>query len=174
MGQTEQKIDVVGVARQALAERQSGEDLDEALLRCCKKLYGEAGAMAFEAVQSAVTALAQHTKTDRAQALQQIADGQASVSVVTQTHVTQTVSTQSLDDLSPELRAEVERALAASGGKAAISGTAGGYKLVGRSASLPRSTRCETCGYEFHSDLSSCPQCGREKKRSFWSRLFGR
>ena len=29
MSQTEQKIDVAGVARQALAERQAGEDLDE-------------------------------------------------------------------------------------------------------------------------------------------------
>jgi hypothetical protein len=47
MSQTEQKIDVAGVARHALAERQAGEDLDEALLRSCKNLYGEAGAMTF-------------------------------------------------------------------------------------------------------------------------------
>jgi hypothetical protein len=95
MSQTEQKIDVAGVARTALAERQAGEDLDEALLRSCKNLYGEAGAVTFEAVQSALTTLAQHSNVNREQALQQIANGQASVNVVRQTHVTHTVSTQS-------------------------------------------------------------------------------
>lgn len=53
--------------------------------------------MPFEAVQSAVTVLAQDNKTNREQALQRIANGQASVNVVTQTHVTHTTSTQSLD-----------------------------------------------------------------------------
>jgi hypothetical protein len=167
----EQQIDVAGVARQALVERQPGEDLDEALLRSCKKLYGEVGAMTFEAVQSAVTALAQHNKINWAEALQQIANGQAAVDVVTQTQVSHTVSMQSLDDLSPELRAQVEKALSSSGANLVINRTSSGH---GVNRSVTRSTNCQACGYEFHSAFSFCPQYGREKKRSFWSRLFWR
>ena len=103
--------------------------------------------MTFEAVQNAVTALAQHNKISREEALQQIANGQASVNVVTQTHVTRTVSTQSLDDLSPELRAQVENALASSGANVVISETATGHNGVTRS--VAGSTRCQACGMNF-------------------------
>jgi hypothetical protein len=58
MEPNELTIDVAVVAREAMGERRPEEDLDEAILRSCKKLYGEAGVTAFQAVQSAATALA--------------------------------------------------------------------------------------------------------------------
>ena len=176
MEPNELKVDVAGVAREALTERQPEEDLDEAILRSCKKLYGEAGVTAFQAVQSAATALAQREDGDREKALRRIADGEASVNVIARMHITRKASTKSVEDLSPEIRAEVEKALASGkSGKIVIrtavnkdraaSGSVGG--------SSNQMNRCQKCGYEFASGLPSCPQCGTEKKHSFWSRLFG-
>jgi predicted nucleic acid-binding Zn-ribbon protein len=158
MEPSELNIDVGSVAREAIAERKPDEDLDEAILRSCKKLYGEAGVTAFQAVQSAATALAQREDGDREKALRRIADGKASVNVVTRMLITRNGSTKSLNDLPPEMRAEVEKALA--------SGKSGNI-------AISQMNRCERCGNEFPSGLSSCPHCGAEKKRSFWSRLFG-
>jgi hypothetical protein len=169
-------VDVAGVAREAIAERRPEEDLDEAILRSCKKLYGEAGVTAFQAVQSAATALAQREDGDREKALRRIADGKASVNVVARVRITQKGSTKSLDDLSPELRAEVEKALASGkSGKIVISQTLNGSKTasVSLGGSNSQLNRCDQCGYEFPSGLPSCPKCGVEKKHSFWSRLFG-
>lgn len=172
----ELKIDVGAVAREALLERRPEEDLDEAILRSCKKLYGEAGVTAFQAVQSAAMALAQRDDGDREKALRKIADGNAAVSVIAKMRITQKGSTQSLGDLSPELRAQVEQALASGQtGKIVISQSVNGNKQTSGSlagAGSPMS-RCENCGYEIPSYLPSCPQCGTEKKRSFWSRFFG-
>ena len=176
MEPNELKIDVAGVAREAVAERRPEEDLDEAILRSCKKLYGEAGVTAFQAVQSAASALAQRENGDREKALRRMADGKASVNVVARVRITQNGATKTLDDLSPEMRAQVEKALAS--GKSekiiisqALNGNnAASGSLAGSSSQM---NRCEKCGYEFPSALSSCPQCGAEKKRSFWSRLFG-
>ena len=176
MEPNELKIDVAGVAREALTERQPEEDLDEAILRSCKKLYGEAGVTAFQAVQSAATALAQRDDGDREKALRRIVDGKASVNVVARMRITQKGSTKSLDDLSSEMRAEVEKALASGkSGKIVISQAVNGNKAASGSlaGSSSQMNRCEKCGYEFPSGLPSCPQCGTEKKRSFWSRLFG-
>jgi HPt (histidine-containing phosphotransfer) domain-containing protein len=176
MEPSELKIDVAGVAREAIAERAPEEDLDEAILRSCKKLYGEAGMIAFQAVQSAATALAQREDGDREKALRHIADGKASVNVVARMRITQRGSTKSLDDLSPEMRAEVEKALASGkSGKIIISQAVNRKAASGSLAGSSRQmTHCAKCGYEFPSGLPSCPQCGTEKKHPFWSRLFGR
>jgi hypothetical protein len=176
MEANELKIDVASVAREALTECRPGEDLDEAILRSCKKLYGESGVMAFQAVQSAVTALAQRDDGDREKALRGIAEGKASVNVVANIHVSHNSATKSLDDLPPEMRAEVEKTLAlGKSGKivfrAAISKHSAAPGSVDGSSS--QMSRCAKCGYEFPSGLPSCPQCGTEKKQSFWSRLFG-
>lgn len=177
MEPNELKIDVAGVAREALTERGPEEDLDEAILRSCKKLYGKAGVTAFQAVQSAATALAQREDGDREKALRRIADGNASVNVVARMRITQKGSTKSLEDLSPEMRAEVQKALASGqSGKIVIRQTVNENKAASGSVSGSNGqmNRCEKCGYEFPSGLFSCPQCGTEKKHSFWSRLFGR
>ena len=176
METNELKVDVAGVARGALAERRPEEDLDEAVLRSCKKLYGEAGVTAFQAVQSAATALAQRDDGDREKALRKMADGKASVNVVARMRIIQKGSTKSLDDLPPEMRAEVEKAIASGkSGKIVLNQTVNGDTEASGSLAGPDSqmTRCEKCGYEFPSGLPSCPQCGTEMKRSFWSRLFG-
>ena len=176
MEPSELNIDVASVAREAIAERGPEEDLDEAILRSCKKLYGEAGVTAFQAVQSAATALAQRGDGDREKALRHIADGKGLVNVVARVQITQKGSTKSLDDLSPEMRAEVEKALASGkGGKIVISQAVTGNEAVSGSlaGSNSQMNRCQKCGYEFPSGLPSCPQCGTEKKHSFWSRLFG-
>lgn len=179
MEQKELKIDVAAAARQALQERQPGEDLDEALLRSCKKLYGESGATTFQAVQNAVSAIAQRLNVDREKAVQQITEGKASISVVTRTQITRNVSAGSLNDLPPEMRAEVEKALASGkSGEVVVTRTVGGRKgdlshTLGPQTQTGMS-RCENCGFEFPSDTLSCPQCGKSRKRSFWSRLFGK
>lgn len=138
MEQKTLQIDVADVARQALRERQAGEDLDEALLRVCKRIYGESGLMAFQAIRKALESLAERNNVDAETALQQIADGRSPISVVTSVISTQKTVVGSLDELPSDLRAEVEKALAA--GKS-------GQVVI---------TKEET------------------KKRSIWSRLFGR
>ncbi len=178
MEQKEMKIDLSAVARQAMQERQPGEDLDEALLRSCKKLYGESGTTAFLAVQNALRAVADRNKVDPEKALQQIMDGKSSVSVVTRTEVTQKTSTGSLDDVPPEIRAEVEKALASGKNRNVvitrrIGGQREGVTSILDSQKQASTYSCQNCGYEFSSDLLACPQCGKPKKRSFWSRLFG-
>ena len=178
MEQKELKVDVATIARQVLQERQPGEDLDEALLRSCKKLYGEAGTVAFQAIQNAVAALAERNNVDREKALQQIMEGKSSISVVTRTQITQKSSAGSLNDLPPDVRAEVEKALASGkSGEVVITKTVGGRKegvpsVVGSQTQMVNN-RCDYCGYKFPSDIASCPQCGRARKRSWWSRLFG-
>src|SRR5580692_9634219 len=131
MEPNEIKIDVASVAREAIAEREPEEDLDEAILRSCKKLYGEAGVTAFQAVQSVATALAQREDGDREKALRTIAAGSASVNVVARMRIIRKGSTTSLDDLSPEMRAEVEKARASGkSGDIVISQAVNGNKAV--------------------------------------------
>lgn len=168
MEQTELKIDAAAVGRETLQERQPGEDLDEALLRSCKKLYGESGMMAFQAMQSALTALTERTKIDRDTALRQIAEGKSSVRISTHSLTTHKVATTSMNDLSPEMRVEVDKALAEGKSKVVFTKT---FSLAKKQAGM---NRCATCGFEFPSEISACPQCGKTINRSFWSRLFGK
>lgn len=168
------KIDVASVARDALTDCQPGEDLNEAILRTCKKLYGETGVTAFQAVQSAVTALAQRDNGDREKALRSIAEAKASVTVVANIHVSHNSAAKSLDDLSSGMRAEVEKAFAlGKSGKIVFRAAINKHNAASESVDGQMS-RCAKCGYDFPRGLPSCPQCGTEKKHSFWSRLFGR
>ena len=131
---------------------------------------------AFQAVQSAVTALAQRDDGDREKALRRIAEGNASFSVVANIHVTHNSVPKSLDDLSSGMRAEVEKTLAlGKSGKIVFRATINKHGAASGSVdgSIEQMSRCAKCGYDFSCGLPSCPQCGTEKKRSFWSRLFG-
>ncbi len=130
---------------------------------------------AFEAAHSATSAMAQHDGGNQENALSKIADGKSSVNVVARIRITQKGATKSLDDLPPEIRAEVEKAIASGKtGKIVLSQAVKGSKTASGSfaGANGQTSRCEKCGCEFSSDLPSCPQCGTEKKRSFWSRLF--
>ena len=159
-------IDAAAVAREALQQRQAGEDLDEALLRACKKLYGESAMLAFQALQSAFGAVAGQLKLDRAAALERIADGASGIRVSTTIRTTQKTTTKSIDELSPEANSKVEQALAA--GKTSI--------VVNRSSAPPQVAmqHCGGCGFEFPAELATCPKCGAPVKRSFWGKLFGK
>jgi hypothetical protein len=168
MEEKQLKIDAAVVARETLQERQPGEDLDEALLPSCKKLYGESGMMAFQALQSAVAGIAERANGDRETALKQIAEGKSSVRVSTSIHTTHKFTTSSMGELSPEMRAEVDKALAEGKRKVVITKT---FRLGKKQ---PAASRCATCGFEFFSEISTCPQCGKTVRRSFWSRLFGK
>jgi predicted RNA-binding Zn-ribbon protein involved in translation (DUF1610 family) len=163
----ELKIDAAAVGRETLQERQPGEDLDEALLRSCKKLYGESEMMVFQAMQSALKTLGERT-ADRETALKQIAEGRSSVRISTHSFTTHKATTSSMDDLSPEVRAEVDKALAEGKSNVVFTKT---FRLGRRQ---PAANRCAACGFEFPAEISTCPQCGKTISRSFWSRLFER
>lgn len=175
MEQKELKIDITAVARQVLQVRQPGEDLDEVILRACKHLYGESGAMAFQAARGAIQSHADRNKEDFEDALRDIAEGRGGMRSVAGIITTQRATAGSLDELLPEMRAEVERALASGKSeRVVVSRTVRGP--TGSSFTLksqPKTAHCEKCGYEVPSDFDSCPQCGTSRKRSFWSRLFG-
>lgn len=109
MEQKELKIDVAAVARQVLQDRQPGEDLDEAILRACKHLYAESGAMAFQAVRGAIQSHADRNKEDFENALRDIAEGGGGMRSVAGIITTQRITAGSLDELPPEMRAEVEK-----------------------------------------------------------------
>jgi rubrerythrin len=179
MQREELKIDLASVAALAVKDLQPGEDLDEALLRSCKKLYGESGVIAFDAIQSALSAFATKKKIDKGTALAQLVSGQEPVSITSRT---ETVTTErivgSLDELPPEIRRMAQEAAASGksqqktftmrlGSKTGSLGTLSGDKSAG-------TYRCQNCGGEFSSEIGSCPTCGRPRKTSFWSRLFGR
>jgi len=179
MEQKQLQIDLASVAAQAMKDRQPGEDPDEALLRSCKKLYGESGATAFQAIQNALSAFASQKNIDKATALQQLAGGQGPVSITSRT---ETVTTEkiagSIDELPPEIRKMAEQALAS--GKSQQ--TTFTMRLGNRTDSLEApggigsagAYRCRNCGCEFSSAIASCPTCGKPRKTSFWARLFGR
>jgi rubrerythrin len=141
------------------------------LLRACKRLYGESGTFAFQALQSALDALSGRKKIDKETALREIASGAVPLSLVTST---ETVTTKhfvgSLDEPSPEVKSIAEQALASGKGSFTVT-TSPGNKT---GANSTESYRCRYCGCEFSSALPSCPTCGRSKKTSFWSRLFAR
>jgi len=168
MEQNELKIDTAAVGRETLQERQPGEDLDEALLRSCKKLCGDSGTMALQALQSAVASIAERTNVDREIALKQMAEGKSSVRVSTSIHTTHKFTTSSMSDLSPEMRAKVDKALAE--GKSKVEFT----KTFSLAEKQPAMNRCASCGFECPSEISTCSQCGKNINRSFWSRLFGK
>jgi hypothetical protein len=151
------QIDAAAVAREALRQREPGEDLDEALLRACKKLHGDSGPVAFQALTSALGALTAQLKLEREAALQQIAGGGTSVRVSTTIRTTQKTSTKSMEELSPELRVKVEQAFAA-----------------GQNRAGAATHRCGYCDFEFPVDIATCPQCGRAVRRSLWSKLLGK
>ena len=174
MEQEELKIDAAALGRETLRERQLGEDLDEALLRSCKKLYGESGTIAFQAMQAALTALADGTKIDRETALKQIAEGKSPVRIATDIQTTQKTFTTSLEDLPAEMQTEVEKALAEGKNRTVFSTkTISLQKEINRHGQTAMN-RCESCSFEFPSEISTCPQCGKTINRSFWSRLFGK
>jgi hypothetical protein len=90
------------------------------------------------------------------------------VRVSTSVHTTHKFTTSSMDALSPEMRAEVDRALAEGKSKVVFTKTfSANKKPVGMN-------RCAGCGFEFPSEISTCPQCGKTVKSSFWARLFGK
>jgi lipopolysaccharide biosynthesis regulator YciM len=168
MEEKQLNIDPAAVARETLLERQAGEDLDEALLRSCKKLYGDTGMIAFQAMQNAVATIAERSNSDREAALKQIAEGKSSIRVSTSIHTTHKFTTSSMGELSPEMRAEVDKALAEGKSKVVLT------KTFSLGKKQPATNRCAGCGFEFPSEISTCPQCGKTLKSSFWSRLFGK
>ena len=166
------QIDAAALARETLNGRQPGEDLDEALLRSCKKLHGESGMFAFQGMQAALSALAERAGVGREAALQQIAGGQSGPSplrISTTIRATRTVAAMSPGDLPPERHAEVEQAIAEGKGRVVVDNKAAG---AGRQPAAVR--RCGYCGGEFTSEISACPICGRAAKASFWAKLFGK
>lgn len=166
MEEKELKIDLASVATQAMEDLQPGEDIDEALLRSCKKLYGESGIMAFQAIGSALTALVIKNDVDKETALQQLAAGEMPASI---TSSTETVTTETIVgspyEIPPEIRKMAKEALASQKGQQA------GTLAAGKSADT---YCCENCGREFSIERATCPTCGRARKISLWSRLFGR
>lgn len=82
MEHREMKIDVAGVAKQALRERQPAEELDEALLRAAKDRYGESGPLVFQAIRAARSAVAKRNHVSVDEALQQMMDRQRSISLI--------------------------------------------------------------------------------------------
>lgn len=163
----ELKIDAAAAARETLAERQPGEDLDEALLRSCKKLYGDSGMTAFQALASALQMLAARSDGGREAALRQIAEGTSNIRIATTVHTTHNFTTGSTSGLPPDMRAEVDKALAAGKSKIVVAKTFNLRKKNGMN-------RCAGCGFEFRSDIFTCPQCGKTIPRSFWARLLGK
>lgn len=176
--QDQKEIDISAVAKQALQERQSGEDLDEVLLRACKHLYGDGGLTAFEAARSGLAAVAENSKVDVETALRRVAEGSIALrvrTVVKKSVTTQGFPQQSLDSLPPDVRDEVEKALAAGKtGKVVVTRRVVAHpgQSMGDAQQNIQRSRCELCGYESEIDFSTCPQCGKTKKRSLWSRLF--
>lgn len=65
-------IDFAVVTRRTAQERQAAEDLDEALLRACKALYGDQGVSVFEVVHRAVQARATQDGVPFDEALQRM------------------------------------------------------------------------------------------------------
>ncbi len=105
-------IDVTAVAKEALRDRQPGEDLDESLLRTCKGLYGTSGLTAFQTVRNAVEAYATRRNLSIEGAVQEIAAGRSTVQI---TAFTKTFSAQrtatSIDELPADMRERVQKML---------------------------------------------------------------
>ena len=137
MKEEQLQIDLAAVTKEALRDRQPGEDLDEALLRICKDLYGTKGLTAFQSVRNAVEAYATQRNLGLESALQEIAGGSSASNVTTfsKSFSMQKTAT-SLDDLPPEMREQVQKVLES--GKSGqvvltrtISGTEGLGSLLG-------------------------------------------
>lgn len=115
MKEEQLQIDLAAVTKEALRDRQPGEDLDEALLRICKDLYGTKGLTAFQSVRNALEAYATQRNLGLESALQEIAGEQSASNTSSMTTFTRTFSTQkvvtNLDDLPPEMRDQVQKLL---------------------------------------------------------------
>lgn len=191
-----QAVDVAELAKAVLAERQPGEDLDTALQRICNRAYGDGqGPTVYKAVSAALGLAARIRHGDREAVLQQLADGHLGAGVHVNMNMKINVAgktVHSLDELPPEMRERVERALAEQGTSIPLGPLtpAAGTEESGDSAgiitsALPggagqetisagRTYQCQRCGYTAASPFQICPQCSLEQKRSFWARLFGR
>lgn len=126
-----------------------------------------------------MSAVAQQDNIAPETALRKIASGEAAVNVTTRTTTTRKISVGSLGELPPDLRSEVEKALASGkSGSVVITKTMSGQRQVSPSTATKKEgisgNRCGYCGYGLAANLPSCPQCGKPQKRSFSSRLFGR
>jgi hypothetical protein len=133
MEEKDLNIDLAAVAKEALRDRQPGEDLDESLLRTCKDLYGKLGLTAFRNVGNAVEAYATQKNLAIDVAMQEIAGGQsaAQVTTFTKTFSTQRVVTP-MDDLPAEMRERVQKMLeSGKSGEIVITKTITGSQALG-------------------------------------------
>ncbi|HWP58099.1 MAG TPA: hypothetical protein VNL14_09445 [Candidatus Acidoferrales bacterium] len=112
MKEEDLQIDLAAIGKEALRDRQPGEDLDEALLRVCKDLYGTKGLGVFQSVRKAVEAYANQRNLGLESALNEIASGSNASNVTTFTKsFTTTKVLNSLDELPPDIREQVQKAL---------------------------------------------------------------
>jgi hypothetical protein len=119
------KVQLAPLLRTALASRQPGEDLDEAILRALKTAHPEHGALLLGIVAEMIDAEAKSANEDREQAVQRLAAAESGPEITLRTagvgplHASFESAVyrigdktyRSLDELPPHLRRAIEAAL---------------------------------------------------------------
>ena len=176
----ELEIDAKQLLRQALAEVQPGEDIDEAILRVCKKRYPDNYSEIFPEVFRMVDMLAENMDGSRLEIVRELAASEGSMSMTL--HSTEVTETRTLtgepgkllDKLPPETRAKIARALASDGGsfRTDIEETRSsdkGVKKIERRVSRKTTSGSRKffdckCGFLGLGEFDVCPKCGRKAK----------
>lgn len=180
------QIDIPAVMRALEKEQGEGEDLDEALLRVCKNLYGENGQAIFSGISRFLKEGAKAKGIAPGEHARRLADGQLPApslsTVVTRRYAS--TGPGSLKDLPPDIRQAVEKHIREGGQSGSVTVTrvttsAGTVRAESPQPepvppSQPLVYQCKHCGHASQTDFTLRPRCGKEKKQSFWNRLLGR
>lgn len=176
----ELEIDAKQLLRQALTEVQPGEDIDEAILRVCKKRFPDNYSEIFPEVFQMVDMLAENLDGSREDVIRELANSEGSMSMtlhsaeITETRTFTGEPKKLLDELSPELREKFRQALTSDGGdiQTDIEETQVSDKGVvkkerhitrQRISSSRKFFDCK-CGFLGIGEYEVCPKCGRKAK----------
>lgn len=158
----ELEIDAKELLRQALAEAEPGEDIEEALLRICKRRYPEQYTELFPDILGVIEMMTEQMRGSKDKVIRELVETDGSMSITL--HSSDVVETKTysgdpekvLKELPPDIREEVRKTLAEGSGDFKIE-----KRIVRRTSSKGMEMIDCRCGYLGPPEEDHCPKCGR-------------
>jgi len=162
----EMDIDVKKICSEALKDLQPGEDIDEALIRVSKRIYGKDGSDVFATLDFFLNS--PYTGTTKLEEVKKMAKGKSSIKMIHQSKSSSSFTVDGVD------KGEVPKEILE---KLPELFESGEFKTEKKLLDMdPEKIRCSKCGHSNPTDTTKCIHCHSEigKKKSFFDKLLGR